>query len=50
MVIICGTIAVPAAFYTASILEGVAIIEYTRLATLSWLSFFAGAMLNRLKK
>ncbi len=50
LVILCGTIAVPLAFYVASIVEGVSIVEYTRLATLSWLSFFAGAVLNKLRK
>ena len=50
LIITCGTIIVPTAFYVASTIEHVSIVEYTRLATLSWLSFFAGAVLNRLRK
>ncbi|MCJ7505096.1 hypothetical protein MUP05_01295 [Candidatus Bathyarchaeota archaeon] len=50
VIIACGTLAVPSAFYVASTIERVAIVEYTRLATLSWLSFVAGAILNRMRK
>jgi hypothetical protein len=50
MIILSGTIMVPAAFYVASLIEHVSLVEYTRLATLSWLSFLAGAILNRIRK
>jgi len=50
MIILSGTIMVPAAFYVASVIEHVSFVEYTRLATLSWLSFFAAAVLNWLRK
>lgn len=50
MIMLSGTIMVPAAFYVASLIEHVSLVEYTRLATLSWLSFLAGAILNRMRK